>query len=324
MRGRAPHPCENKKARSRVRGEWGRSARARDPGEFARAWHAQRAGDSLEKFAKAPSCEARYSDVTIEANGPVRGWFVRPKRRIPTPPNASSPGDPADCRARRVPETRAGTHLRVVPPAPRTAPGRASPDASATRSLGAAPPVPRPHRTLTARTCARAPRRAHPRFRPWFRVLIFQPRFTEYRRDRSRDQRLDNSEELSGEHESYTDDACVRRVKGQAARGRGRKAWRSRRFPSHFRQPTFGAKNCILFTHMYFRQPSFDFFLQLRLEAVLTRGACATRRRVPTLRHNEEEENKTSSYVHPPPFTPGRVSLRTRGQQGRFRGRVRR
>ena len=158
--------------RSRVRGEWGRSARARDPGEIARAWHARRAGDPLGKFAKTPQGKLRTQARRSKRTAPFEGGSSARSDATPLANECFVARPPADCRAHRVPETRAKTHLRVVPTAPRTAPGRASPDASAKRSLGAAPPAPQPHRTVTARTCARAPRRAHPRFRPWSRGLI--------------------------------------------------------------------------------------------------------------------------------------------------------
>ena len=174
VRGRAPHPYEmiDVWAIASARGEGtvsARSIRARSRARGTREGRATRSGSS-RRHRKA-SRGLRRDDRS-----------ERPHSRVVRPPeatqphsrmNASSPGHPADCRAHRVPETRAKTHLRVVPTAPRTAPGRASPDASAKRSLGAAPPVPRPHRTSTSRTCARAPRRARPRFRPWFGAFVF-------------------------------------------------------------------------------------------------------------------------------------------------------
>jgi hypothetical protein len=85
VRGRAPHPCEmiDVWAIASARGVGTVSARSRsgrDRARVARAKGWRPAREVREDTAR----QAENSGATIEANGPIRGWFVRPKRRNPT------------------------------------------------------------------------------------------------------------------------------------------------------------------------------------------------------------------------------------------------
>ena len=85
MRGRAPHPYEmiDVWAIASARGEGTVSARSRSGRDRARVARAK-GGRPAREVREDTARQAENSGATIEANGPIRGWFVRPKRRNPT------------------------------------------------------------------------------------------------------------------------------------------------------------------------------------------------------------------------------------------------
>lgn len=85
VRGRAPHPCEmiDVWAIASARGVGTVSARSRSGRDRARVARAK-GGRPAREVREDTARQAENSGATIEANGPIRGWFVRPKRRNPT------------------------------------------------------------------------------------------------------------------------------------------------------------------------------------------------------------------------------------------------
>ena len=85
VRGRAPHPYEmiDVWAIASARGVGTVSARSRSGRDRARVARAK-GGRPAREVREDTARQAENSGATIEANGPIRGWFVRPKRRNPT------------------------------------------------------------------------------------------------------------------------------------------------------------------------------------------------------------------------------------------------